>query len=194
MYTNVRRSYSWLPFFCMVCWGNIITTCPLPSLRKIPTIQITINLSSEAKKWSCTSMMGSTSGQNPSGSNKSPRNSSHTKTAGNAGRLNRNTLILRALVYALTRVVLHCLVSKCSLTIHIPLSSIWLHVCILSEMTFRAPPFITQQTNQVDVMPPHSKQETGKVDYFFNHHNIFLIQIWRVTGCKCPEILKDEYL
>jgi hypothetical protein len=44
-------------------------------------------------------------------------------------------------------------------------------------MTFRAPPFITQQTNQVDVMPPHSKQETGKVDYFFNHHNIFLIQI-----------------
>jgi hypothetical protein len=51
-----------------------------------------------------------------------------------------------------------------------------------------------EQTNQVDVIPPHSKQETGKVDYLFNHHNIFLIQIWRVTGCKCPEILKDEYL
>jgi hypothetical protein len=121
-------------------------------------------------------MMGSASGQNPSGSNKSPHNSSHTKTAGNAGRLNRNTLILWALVYALTRVVLHCLVSKCSLTIyiyHFHQFDYMYASCQKRHLEL----LHLEQTNQVDVMPPHSKQETGKVDYFFNHHNIFLIQI-----------------
>jgi hypothetical protein len=33
-------------------------------------------------------------------------------------RFNRNTLVLWALVYALTRVILHCLISKCSLIIN----------------------------------------------------------------------------
>jgi hypothetical protein len=41
-----------------------------------------------------------------------------TTVRGWGHRFNRNTLVLWALVYTLTRVILHCLISKCSLIIN----------------------------------------------------------------------------